>query len=878
MPWYQTLREKLTDVPPELVATVRRNKNNSVEVEFLGAPPLPFDETLWPPGFAVISSTEALAWAGNHGNVEIQWLGDGTLSVLSSAAGFTLLMSFEGLGLTYLSPNDLWSTFVPRIGDFLPQLPIKAEYLKYVEGVRSSPQRFGDGRPWELALRGGIRASLSQDVPAIENLIPNDKVQTLVAVWPPAIVPNWKLYLLCHQGIDLASGRFRDLVVWFGNASAKMNELTVRKQSWQHERDTRDFIALWLDQSATDEGPRLLQISGGNPEHCGFFQLLDREIKRESTARTFGVDFGSSNTVVATNSPEPGTIWGKSLDLKSGPLLEHRVIAVHGDSAKAGATNAPWIPSVNWTFDHSNSISQVPSGVLYAAKEHSVPFLDFSIVGPGFESFRVKRDLGLEWQPDLKWGTDEQHRECFLVALLIWAIAAGGAPRSVTIRASYPLAFSPNARKAYHRLLNSVVQKVSAFTGSEVKVAKNYFDDAEEAFVDESTPLLTGVFKEVTWSEVEVDSPPRAIMVADLGGGTLDLVLGYFNNEARFRVLAAESVRVGARVICELIGNQFSTASSERGVGLEAVESIARSGRLNDLFAHAFSETNDGSVLPGHALTWEGNSMRAVGEVLPKIGFYYLVIAEYCARFVAGVISGSEEALLRRLKVAPGSRQEPHLAYPIELLTLHTGNGWGFLTSVANDLSWRKVFESRVATLAPDQVRHLRNAPRVDKRLKASQKNLVAENIATMPGNISNLGHVGTVAAAPNGFDDKDIPWSTLVGPGSPVAGVLHNHQLAEPLTPAFPKGNTLFSAGWQHKGIETLDDWRRALEADLEQTPSDWLNHIQERQRAALVASQHHGRGRMLSAIRVVLETSFRQALGCEILEHELAVTRSRR
>jgi len=700
--------------------------------------------------------------------------------------------------------------------------PVRREYWPYV--ISSSMTESPDEIEWTVQFQGNVEAVFSLSVTdprLVDAAAPVHSEKSCgVAIWPPKLIPGWRLYSVVGDLVFDRPGNRIDF--WLGNAGSRSCRLAASDEVIT----SKEGIAIVPRDGAG--GPRFLQVVNG--EAVGYFELLSESCAQGEQGTSVGIDFGTSATTVAV--AEGGQ--SVAIDLGSYNLMAHPKIIVP-NHASGLHIDPVWLPTiVSPMFSNViGDLKQIPTGVFKRLTDDSpagaLPFVGFTFVSGNFDlNLAPERVRG--WTADLKWrrdnangasgmGAGDADRRKFFVAILTWtaALLREHAGR-IDLRATYPLAFTSNEVKAYGSMLKEVAAQVEKMTGIQISIARPYFGlDAEEQaprpFVDESTPLLDGA---LTHFNVVGAKGQPVIFVADLGGETLDVQLVCLpkaDNDSSYRIVACESVRIGANAIVdylqnELIENAYRTndPADQPKIVRSVLNRVIRSQQLAGAIAA-------GQTVPiaGTRISWR--SPRAPQDFLHALDGYFGLLVEYCARFVSGTLR-NRTGLRTRLATAPGLGVvsdefliAPTITYAIQPYLI--GNGWKmlplFLESISGSLinnpsAWiASILLNRIGELlSPEQVELVEGSPGAPLFMDKTQTAIGTVRLGESEPPRS--GQIAPVLASPNGYADSTdgtpYSWDILVGPGGEdVRGVMQNDRLLQPPLPD-PAKLTITGAG----------------------------------------------------------------------------------
>ncbi len=798
--------------------------------------------------------------------------------------GKTLQLTVAGPPIKMVRRDGFWPAKLPRLGAKLPDYPVRLPYWPLVCGASKPLPRDGEGRVgWRVPFAGGMTLEHRWTEADLEDITTFSDY--LLGVWPPKIISGWRLYSVLLQGLVPDYQPY----IWLGRVGQWPGR-PLRQREIRADPDQGWFGMLVEDDDvAGGVGPRFVVLSTGDEhERCGVFELLKDHCALDKNKHvTVALDFGTSNTVVACTQFDQGRQRGKAIHLDRHVGVAAGAAATELLKPLAVAAKESWHLEQPWLLgvfapvfeEEKQGIDQIPSGIFLRAarssekqpriEAESLPFVDYALVGPGLAIEKSPTDNRRCWLSGLKWWSDDPvPTEKFLEALLTWTVMVCGCA-SLGVRATYPFAFPEFRRKAYGKLLDDVTRRVTKMTGVGVKLENPYRSvptplggaSPPLPFVDESSPLILNQYQQFHLADQgDQKLDPKFLFVADLGGGTLDVLLGYFFDESTHRTLASESVRIGARDVIDLLIRRLRWPPDYDSPELRRtlLEGMARGGSLVEkiqdsadhgrLFSDGFTKLQ---------VEWEGTPSIA-NEFRKDVLMYFFFLCEYAARFLAGVLT--QPRLVERVGRAPGESSLPLADLPalfsgvpsegFALSIVLTGNGWGFLDLVeGGEERWRAAVFDRVKELTTPQV--LR---RVEPNLPGAVRKLfTAERTAELT--FSDQTVRGNVEVAPNGFVDRsdgvDHPWGTLVGRDSEKS--LHDRQVIMPIEPVLPPPT--FSWFRPHERSKYSATWLNRSSALI----GEELTNIRNRQN-----TESAGRGyRVLSTQRVFWETVVRKALG---------------
>lgn len=812
-----------------------------------------------------------------------EWPGTGAVAHVSrSDQGTTLTWLEDGASLIILIPTrfrvesvkatDLWYPRLPRIGGQLPDFPVKQAFV----------QIFGDrndsgwsGTQWTATTTNGVRLQKAWSGDEIESI---DGQNPLIAVWPPVDVPGWKLYSILMQGLPVVEadrmldGHFTASIC-VGTSNVASTFVDASQEEIRPVAGRPDVIGLLSDRG----GPRVLFLRDRLGNCGGGIRLLSENGARGGGDSEVAVDFGTSHSA---------TCWADGNDLTS-------TLAAKGSTrgwnypAIVRKTNAlsfdtPWLlgyPALMFEKEQQGEITFIPSGLFLRAIEPGVtadsvtdwrqklPFVDYCLMGPSID-FETRSDYAMRsWRAGLKWADDDNAAHAFLTALLLW-ITAERKGDGATLRFSFPHAFPEPRRKKFGELLDTVAKRVSELTGSQFRLATPCFtarDARSRPFVDEATPVISEVMDTSVTRFLHLNAPNRqAVLVADLGGGTLDLLFAVVDASGHsrdFRLVASESVQFGAKAVLELIMEkvawQFPNPESVPAKLKEALlEQWTRSGELVEtVLATARTVNAETGFVRKQTAQWRGQPKVSAQAILEQVCIYFFLVREYCARFAGGVLTSPE--LEERMTASPqggssgvaGGRDtsmNPRAPgrgsidwkgeKPLDLAIALTGNGWRFLDLAGFDSlydqtriesEFRKSVRSRIAEYAG-----IGDIGEISlDGIAAHPKLITSQGMLRLDGNLGEGWR--TVEVAPNGCTDTvsqaKKPWGSFVSPADAIYD-LPPQQILEQLDPRLaPPSDSWFTACVAAKGAA-----RKYQEKDWNALSTNEWNAITKRQGSA--------------------------------------------
>ena len=437
-----------------------------------------------------------------------------------------------------------------------PDLPLKADYLDLVEvpaggelvqlarrgeslrspGWLPATGRDGKGRPlarWSLKLRGRAE-SLTVEIRFDEEVPADQAHRAHIMVWPrfrSLSGKGWKTYYLYERCTDRRL--FCD-TVWLDAAAGETSGM------WLRHRGTDGVEAPYplsfragADPSHTGGPPLALSMRNKSTgEECGLYLVHLEPLPDVPLAIALGVDFGTSHSVAAVRIGEAPVQQVKPLaelaaTQAEGKLTlhvsEHRTHVVDPLKKKGLLATGAWLPTYR---DHVEGI--LPSELLLAqplaaaqaqnvaawlpVRQFTIPPLDIARANLAkFVLTDFKWDAGSDYfrgrEPELR----EHYLGLFLELVMAEVIAhhtRGFPTRPVRLTFTYPLRSRQHQVDSLQESLRRLLRRGSSSFGFPLELVNDVglYDESRAA------RLTTETFGEVC-------------LVADLGGGTLDLFI-----------------------------------------------------------------------------------------------------------------------------------------------------------------------------------------------------------------------------------------------------------------------------------------------------------------------------------------------------------------
>lgn len=422
--------------------------------------------------------------------------------------------------------------------------PVKRELLEHFPGlfqniqfVSATPDLQRPAVEWAFHLNGyEVRW---QTAPMAQAEMPN----TTLALWPPRVSSKWRFYVAYGRGSKESCGRWH-----------LVDEGGARGQEVALEEDI--YVSV-LPNTGRANQPRALVFTDNRDRERGvlFLADMDRQNVDSNTQSkaTLAVDFGTSNTCLATKRGEaaeiltfqlsPTMLWGPA------PVNENPGFVPFLWGGKKG-----FFPTILLSRRSATQLEELKPEEI--KPEHlfmvDIPGLhhemEFNLVA-GFYNRLWETHYNMKW--DL--GIQSPWRSLFLGSLLLYAHAevffrgTPGAQGAEIDRYvfTYPLAFGDHDREAFHAEARRVIGKVRQMCyGADPDPDKvNYVNN-----IDESTAIARAIRSSAVSATMEV--------FVDVGGGTADIAI---RNGENFLVL--DSIKVAGNTFF-----RFARKNAEDGV------------------------------------------------------------------------------------------------------------------------------------------------------------------------------------------------------------------------------------------------------------------------------------------------------------------------
>lgn len=583
-----------------------------------------------------------------------------------------------------------------------PDLPVRADYLglvqtkegrSLVEALKAGgdlpagpwrPSVTQDGNDhhvmrWSLRLDGR-----STPLPLEIRLEETPKARAHCMVWPrfrSRSGGGWKAYYV-YEHYDNAN-LFCD-VIWLEGVRSPVGAVArLRRRigqsgpllAWAYPVGFRASA----DSPSHTGGPPVAMAArfGASGEEAGLY-LIGLEVLPETPVDLkLAVDFGTSHSVAAfkIGAGEARTV-GFPPELEnvregfSYHVSENREHVEASEKAVGIIASGAWLPTYRWRRAGRSEEGEAFEGLLptelvltrtlrqaegddvetwQPAKDYSIPALEIS-----------RGDLADYLLTDFKWNTgaasflgrEKELRKHYLGLFLELAYAEvigrslrGFPSRPVEMTFTYPLRSSSNEVGSFQEAMGVVMRRCHGSLGVDPVLCEN-----------------VGLFDESRAARVSSHSPGEVCLVADLGGGTLDLFIAANNLGGERLDEVADSARIGGNLLLREIALQSALFLPEGGNwGSDPIET---EGRLRAWMRAKGSAALFGMLAGGRPSLRLGDETVSGFELAAQasrarvlLDRYFRLIVEYLARNLTAFLVGQwfpkvDPALHSRLRIS----------------------------------------------------------------------------------------------------------------------------------------------------------------------------------------------------------------------------------
>jgi len=560
-----------------------------------------------------------------------------------------------------------------RPGIKYPDVPLKLEYLDLLETTRGQhwlkeatdgTLRSLDGlerpvaRPgvvggttvgWKLRLRGR-----SDEIP-MELRLDSDEnaVSAHWMVWPSFRAPRgtgWKTYYL-YDYTGLRDAQLE--AVWADEAG---EQPTVRVSAVPHQHRGHELQAAACPVAFGESGgtmahqggpPLALSLKDKGNRDAGIYMVPLRQVGQYNAEIELGIDFGTSHSSAAVRTSGDETPRTVSLAPELDLPPNHRPLTVSISESWKAISESPagifgfhgWLPTYR-----STGGGFLPSELLLINSLENVQAQDVREWIPGLDFLIPPTDMGREdlakhILTDFKWDAGSEHfhghedhlRQHYLSLLLEMVLAdvvvnhTNGIPkRQVNVTFTYPLRAKDKQVQALRDSFSAALVRTKASTGIDLRL----FNDI-------------GIYDESRAARVSTELEGEVILVADLGGATLDVFVAAKSAKDVVPEVA-DSARIGGnlflRQIAEAPDGILPADGNWKSNGFRDTETKLRAW-VRTLGAAQLFGTEAGERPTLKSMGVEGFRSASEGDPARRlIDRYFRLVTEYLARYLASYL------------------------------------------------------------------------------------------------------------------------------------------------------------------------------------------------------------------------------------------------
>jgi hypothetical protein len=401
-------------------------------------------------------------------------------------------------------------------------VPIKPEYIHLVDWDEAN---LSNNRINLLKLKGGATFNCN-----VDNLDTEDGSGSSILLFPSFECPKWKVnyaYLIVEKPELLQKDISMRLFNIEPNSTEELTDQSLKNLEGQVTELPITHIALTL---------------GGDTE-LGLIKIKRRRIDPGTANLDISLDFGTSNTILAYSYSTPGQkpkelkITDKTMDVLDNSILDKSLVR----------DNYYWLPTFE-PRDEDVPVTSIPSEIKckdkpLQSKSLNTPIKNYSVSSPWYE---VLGEAGttlsnFKWYKHHALFTGAELRKAYLKLIMHIAMATlreDKACRSISFKATYPLAFNMNTYDEYRNLFydpegRGLLAQLSKETGIEIvpSMVDNSFELISESHAGRSMFLTSG-----------------RELVIDIGGGTIDIALSQ-----KDQIIAVDSIKYGGNKFIEYL-------------------------------------------------------------------------------------------------------------------------------------------------------------------------------------------------------------------------------------------------------------------------------------------------------------------------------------
>jgi hypothetical protein len=630
-----------------------------------------------------------------------------------------------------------------------PDLPVKRKYLEMINADRDiSVHETGNGEyrfRFYLHIRDEAMDIVLPGVPVKATKPTSDANMAFdgvhLVLWPKIDYAAWRRYFLRFGWTDGNSeiiNENRELRVW-AHACDDLSKQPDDRQWMLMSTETPDKTARFAcvesrpDWIAIEFEDSRGEVLGGGlwripKPQKGSFPSLGGD------STSLGVDFGTSNTCLAWQSPNgPVMMPIESCDdfIIEGSDLPHEL-----------AFPDAWLPQRGFGRKHV----LIPSELMTRKRVSELrnhrrvaewkPVIDYSIPDSGIEAkFREEEYI----IPDFKWkqmildeslksqceDLQKRYLELVLLCTLAQLAKEDKLDSTASVKFSYPLAFDEKMQEALVSVLKSVARTVTEQTGVSVNI---------ESLDDRTLPVDEA--RAAALSSSVSDPDVKACLYVDIGGGSTDIALLELlgGNKGRYSYVCSVQYAGGALASALVGGNCLKP-------GCDITH-----------FRRQMRETSSVSELLSSNMLFARDKVNAITR---KSDYFYGYLRDFLARLVAAHVIANQ----RSKGLTPGDADGQTQRETYKFMMLPLGNGWGFGHFLGSNFAsgiFCKHLTAEANRIIDEAITHKvvsAQSPRIEVKGKAVENPKDAVAIGLLPSVLEGVN-----------VEKQEWAWRSIVG------------------------------------------------------------------------------------------------------------------
>jgi len=346
--------------------------------------------------------------------------------------------------------------------------------------------------------------------------------ETALAMYPPQVSPQWKLYAAYGTGNRETCGRWHliDERGWLGQII---------------ELDNEEYVSVLNRADGAKNRPRALLFTDAADKERGVMFLTEfKNVDLDSEQRaTLAMDFGTSNTCLAVNDGKSETLNFTLSPLQLWGLPPNKEVPNFVPRKWSGEKG--FFPTIMLSRKYDEHLPNVEPDQLKL--EHLFK-VDIPCLHNEMSGLLVRNEFDTEWRvhENMKWSPDQRTpwRSLFLQLVLFYAHAEVFFVKKAKLDKyvfTYPLAFSEDYGTTYHDRAQDAIRQIRHFCYGEERHLEGKFTYLK---MDESTAIAKSLRQGGARGLLEV--------FVDIGGGTADIAIRHDN-----QFLVLDSLKVAGR-------------------------------------------------------------------------------------------------------------------------------------------------------------------------------------------------------------------------------------------------------------------------------------------------------------------------------------------